>query len=334
MARKLSHEASVQKRNARSEAYGAWYAQALTMLPVTASLVVYQTPAAELQPLFRSLQATVKTWVLVDNSAGQPNEADTRKQAVAAHGGLYFAAPRNAGFGAGHNLALQVLRDAAITEPLHLIVNPDIAFAPEVLVQLTKVMTERTDVGWVMPQVRSEAGLAQPLCKLLPTPWDLLGRRFVPRVLQQVFGLQHSKYELKETLETASDNVPFLSGCFIFARRALLEETNGFDARYFMYMEDVDLCRRARRHAKLLYWPEVHVVHGHRRGSYHHPRLTFFHVRSAVRYFSRWGWFFDRERNVVNRRALQSVAADRQQLASESNMADRLAEPHSSAAHR
>ena len=277
------------------------------MLQATASLVVYETPAAELLQLFHSLQTAVQDWVLVDNSAGQRGEAEALERAVLSCGGQYLAAPRNLGFGAGHNSGLKLLRDKGLTQSYHLIVNPDITFNPADLRKLAAVFEARSDVGWIMPQVRSEDGVVQPMCKLLPTPMDLLGRRFLPRVFWKVLQLDRSRYELREVLHTPSDSVPFLSGCFVFARTTLLEKTGGFDPRYFLYMEDVDLCRRALRHAKLLYWPEVSVVHGHHRGSYHNVRLMFFHVRSAVRYFSRWGWFSDPERDAMNDRARRAI---------------------------
>ena len=269
--------------------------------------MVYQTPAAELQQLLETLQSAVNVWVLVDNSIDQVQEAEARRQATLSCGGIYVPSPTNVGFGGGHNLALSYLSDVGCATEYHLMVNPDIAFEPSILAPLMQVLNERPEVGWVMPQVRSEDGSVQPLCKLLPTPFDLLGRRFAPASLQRFLGVSQDDYEMKGIAELSSDDVPFLSGCFIFARYDLLQKLNGFDSRYFMYMEDVDLSRRFRHYGKLLYWPEVHVVHGHRRGSYHDLRLTLMHIRSAIRYFRRWGWFSDPEREALNAHALRSL---------------------------
>ena len=300
------------------------------MLETSASLVVYQTSAAELQQLLETLQVAVSTWVLVDNSVDQVEEAELRRAATIAYGGIYLPSSINVGFGAGHNLALKLLRDSGCATPYHLMVNPDIAFDPAILEPLAQVLEERPEVGWVMPQVRSENGTIQPLCKLLPTPLDLLGRRFAPGFLHQLFGLSQEDYEMNGIADIASEHVPFLSGCFIFARHALLQKARGFDPRYFMYMEDVDLSRRFREHGKLLYWPEVHVTHGHRRGSYHDLRLTLLHIRSAILYFRRWGWFSDPARKAINSQALRSLRNEiRFAHAADRNCTERVVEKRS-----
>ena len=51
-------------------------------------------------------------------------------------------------------------------------------------------------------------------------------------------------YEMKWANFNEMMEVPILSGCFIFSRVSALKEIGGFDERYFMYMEDYDLCRR------------------------------------------------------------------------------------------
>jgi len=65
----------------------------------------------------------------------------------------------------------------------------------------------------------------------------------------------------------------------------------GFDERYFMYMEDVDLVRRCASLGKVKYLPKMTVVHEFSKGSYHNPKLLRYHVCSAIMYFNKWGWF-------------------------------------------
>jgi GT2 family glycosyltransferase len=99
---------------------------------------------------------------------------------------------------------------------------------------------------------------------------------------------------------------PSLSGCFMFFRSSHLQALRGFDERFFMYFEDIDLVRRARTVGRAVYYPYVHAYHGYGKGSYHRPRLLMYHLRAAVRYFSKWGWFRDRDREVLNRRIDES----------------------------
>lgn len=84
-------------------------------------------------------------------------------------------------------------------------------------------------------------------------------------------------------------------------------QENGFDERYFMYMEDVDLVRRLGRLGKTLYAPQVHIVHEYAKGSYGNKKLLVFHLKSGLRYFNKWGWFFDEERRKKNAACLARI---------------------------
>ncbi len=79
-------------------------------------------------------------------------------------------------------------------------------------------------------------------------------------------------------------------------------ESGLFDPRFFLYMEDVDLCRRIGAIAQTVYYPGVSVTHGYAKGSYKNRKLMLHHIRSAVRYFGKWGWVFDPGRRLLNRR--------------------------------
>jgi GT2 family glycosyltransferase len=93
----------------------------------------------------------------------------------------------------------------------------------------------------------------------------------------------------------------------MFLRASVLRKTGGFDERYFMYLEDVDLSRRIGRVARTVYYPTVCITHAYQKGSYKSSVLLRRHIRSAIRYFNKWGWFFDAERTDVNRAALLAL---------------------------
>jgi len=99
--------------------------------------------------------------------------------------------------------------------------------------------------------------------------------------------------------------VPNLSGCFMFCRTACLEKIGGFDERFFLYLEDVDLTRRMSLEGKTLYYPRVNVFHNYAKQSYKSFRLLKMHMISAFRYFNKWGWFNDDYRKNQNINMLQ-----------------------------
>ena len=96
--------------------------------------------------------------------------------------------------------------------------------------------------------------------------------------------------------------VDWLSGCFLIIRRDFFESVEGFDSRFFMYFEDVDICRKARKFGlKTLFEPRIKIVH---RGSYQSSRgknliniLLFnkaarYHIISWLKYLYKWRFDF------------------------------------------
>jgi GT2 family glycosyltransferase len=100
-----------------------------------------------------------------------------------------------------------------------------------------------------------------------------------------------------------------VSGCFLLVRSGILREIGGFDERYFMYLEDVDLVRRVGKSAEVMYEPSVFVVHAYGKGSYRNFKLLAYHILSAIKYFNKWGWFWDPERRRANNLVLESISA-------------------------
>lgn len=87
----------------------------------------------------------------------------------------------------------------------------------------------------------------------------------------------------------------------ISALQKVEESGEFFDGRFFMYFEDFDLIRRLHKVGRTVYFPDVEIVHDHAAESYKSRKMLLAHIRSAVRYFNKWGWIFDRERKLWNR---------------------------------
>jgi GT2 family glycosyltransferase len=266
------------------------------MFKISASIVTYKTSQQELNILLESLlpEIPAECIVIIDNS---PDE--TLRKYVERFGIRYVAMKRNVGFGSGHNRALEIYRGLS---KYHLLINPDIICQPGTISRLYEFMEEHPDVGWVMPKILYPDGTEQRLCKQLPTPYDLFIRRFLGKTGKFIFRKQADRYELRHLDMSVSREIPCLSGCFMFVRTSVFEEVGGFDERYFMYMEDVDLCRRILKKSKAVFYPYASVIHEYAKGSYRNLRHTRFHVISAIRYFTKWGWLFDAERKLLNER--------------------------------
>jgi len=268
---------------------------------ITSSIVAYNNKTETLKKTINSFLNTnlnVRLFI-VDNSPTDKIHAICKDERIE-----YIFNNANLGFGAGHNLAI---RRSSRLSKYHLVLNPDISFEPGVLEKPFNYMESNAAIGLIMPKICYLDGSIQYLCKLLPGPLDLFLRRTNFPILKDVFRNKLDDYELKFTEYNKIMDVPHLSGCFMFMRSNILEKTGIFDERFFMYLEDVDLSRRIHRHSRTVYLPEAVIYHEYEKGSYKNFKNLSFHILSAVKYFNKWGWIFDKERKQINKRALKEL---------------------------
>ncbi len=91
----------------------------------------------------------------------------------------------------------------------------------------------------------------------------------------------------------------------MFLRVGAIKKAGFFDDRFFMYLEDTDLCRRINKVYRTVFYPYVTIYHNYGKGSYTNKKLLHYHIKSAVRYFNKWGWFNDSERKKINQEILE-----------------------------
>ena len=261
-------------------------------------MVLYHNPSELFGPAIQSFldfDADARI-AIVDNSAIPLVHELFRHERV-----VHIRTGRNIGFGAGHNLGFARVGGG----DFHLLLNPDVSFTAKAVEALLSFAASDSTIGAVMPRICFPDGSLQRLCKLLPTPSDLLLRRFISvSYLQE----RHRRaYELVALPQDRVSDVPSLSSCFLLLRAALFRELGGFDERYFMYMEDVDLIRRIGDRARTVYYPFVTIEHEYGKGSYKNKRLLGYHLLSALKYFSKWGWYFDATRTRRNAEILRTL---------------------------
>ena len=266
------------------------------MYNIAASVVLYHSPVTNILGIINSFTAVPgnNTIFLIDNSATSSADVYAGFEKV-----TYIHSPKNIGFGAAHNIAMQ--KSIAANYKYHFILNPDVAFEPNVIIAICRYMDGDSSIGAVMPKIIYENGATQYLCKLLPTPIDLFARRFLP---ERVSRKQQDQFELRATGYNQIMEVPFLSGCFMALRKEALMQCGLFDERFFMYGEDIDFSRRINEQFKTMFYPHVSIVHGYEAASYKSLKMLKIHTQSIIRYFNKWGWFFDKRREETNRRIL------------------------------
>lgn len=263
-------------------------------MELSVTIVTYKHTYADLKLTIDSVLSSdvdLKLY-LVDNSPTSELESELPSDSRIE----YFFQNSNNGFGAAHNV---IMRNTNLMGKYHLVLNPDVYFGNLVLESLIQYMDNNPDVGNVMPKVVYPNGNMQYLCKQLPTPIDWIGRMFIP--FKSIKNLINFNFEMRYADFDKVMNVPYLSGCFMFLRKSVIEDIGLFDEGIFMYGEDTDLNRRIYHKYRTVYYPDVVITHAHEQGSHKNWRLFKIHIKAAIYYLNKWGWFFDTERRIINK---------------------------------
>ncbi len=274
---------------------------------LTVSLVLHHSPLPRLVATLKSLLAAVgearasgalgeATLWIVDNSVDAAYAAASREAAgallakagVGEAGALdyrFLALEENRGFGAGHN---RVLLDT--DSDYHLVLNPDVELAPDALAQGLSLLAGDPGIAALNPYAQAADGRREYLCKRHPSPGILLLRGFAPEWLRRRAARQLARYEAHDLCDGAAvAEVPLLSGCFLLLRGRPARLCRGFDTGYFLYFEDFDLSRRLRPQGRLVYAPQVRIVHHGGYAANKGWRHVRWFLRSALRFFRQHG---------------------------------------------
>jgi len=268
---------------------------------ISASIVLYKSNIDQLKKNIESFSpSNNRILYLIDNS---PSKIDLQSVLSRYDNNIhYIFTGENRGYGAGHNIAIKMAIETKTN--YHVVLNPDLQFNPEIIDEIADFMDDDKEIGQIMPKILSPNGDIQYLCKLLPSPTDLFLKRFLPELFSKKNAM---RYQLKFTSYQEQMNIPCLSGCFMFFRISALEKIGAFDEKFFMYAEDFDITRRMYKYFKTIYYPKVTVIHEHAAESYKSIKMFFIHIINIIKYFNKWGWFFDNERKKINKNVLDEL---------------------------
>ena len=265
---------------------------------ISVSIVTYKTDTDELRLCLNSISSLlVRKVYIVDNSRSE----ETAKYCASLDKVEYIGSD-NVGYGAGHNIALR--KAIALGVKYHLVLNSDVYFDDEVLSKLVEYMDTNEDIAQVQPNIIYPDGSSQLACRLLPTPLNLVSRRFMPKSWSEKL---NRDFTLADFDRKTPMNLPYHQGSFMFFRTKCFETVGLFDERFFMYPEDIDITRRMHKHYRTMFWPGVTIVHAHRAASYKSFKMLAIHSYNMIKYFNKWGWIFDRDRSEWNKRILSAI---------------------------
>ena len=177
------------------------------------------------------------------------------------------------GFGENHNEAFN-LSENANERRYFLVLNPDIHFTVDVIGELVAVLESDRSIGVIAPSVRNIEGTLEDSARQLPT---LLG------LMKKFFG-----YQGTYTFSSEQDYTPdWVAGMFMLFRSEVFRQLGGFDTRYFLYYEDVDICCRLWLEGYSVYVrPSLSIVHDARRQSRKNFKYMRWHLSSILRFLN------------------------------------------------
>lgn len=217
-------------------------------------------------------------WIIVDNNS--PRGEGSHLEAYFESDEKVHVIPltRNIGFGGANDEGVKFAHGEVLA-----LVNPDIKVHEDCFsILLDTLRDPKNQAGIVSPRLLDENGKSQESARRFPTFWELFGRRM------KVANVEDSLAE-RETLKP----VDWLQGSFLVMERDFfVNKLTGFDHRFFLFLEDTDLCRRTwEAGARVLFQPQALADHGSERlsgGSIFTAvfKSTFWiHVVSTFKYF-------------------------------------------------
>lgn len=192
--------------------------------------------------------------IVVDNNSTDGSEEMLRKNFPQVR---LIENPRNLGFSRGCNQGIRESRGKYV-----MLLNPDTELTPGGLKSMIDFMDSRPEIGVCGPRMTDPAGNRQFSCRSFPSyltaissHQSLLNRLFPHNPLSR-------RYLLKGQDWSQEREVDWVSGSSLLTRREVLDRIGLLDEKFFMYVEDVDFCYRARKAGFLVYYfPQVEIIH-------------------------------------------------------------------------
>lgn len=207
---------------------------------------------------------------------------------------------KNLGYGQGNHQGILESKGEYF-----LVLNPDVELYKGNLDLMLRYMDQHEKIGVLSPQLIYEDGTIQDVYRRFPSVSDFAIKRTFLRKLP-LFKKRIFKYLMYDKNPEMIEDVDWLVGACIMVRRKMYDQIGGFDNRYFLFLEDTDLCREMWSHGfRVVYFPRSKATHYHERLSAGGIKDIFkkktlrIHILSALKYF--WKYKFKKVPHITPR---------------------------------
>jgi N-acetylglucosaminyl-diphospho-decaprenol L-rhamnosyltransferase len=238
--------------------------------------------------------------IVVDNASSDDSAAMVAAEFPAVR---LIANTENIGFTRGNNQGLAVARGRYV-----FYLNPDTEVVGDALAVMVAYLDAHLEVGALGPQLRYPDGSLQSSRRRFPTfvtaffestplAWHWPANPWARRYRMEDQGTGISDQGSGITPAQIGQDVDWVVGAALMVRREVLVQIGGFDEGYFMYSEELDLCRRIREAGRrIVYLPTAQIIHHEGKSS--EQVVAARHIRfqtSKVRYFRKFHGPFQAE---------------------------------------
>ncbi len=224
--------------------------------------------------------------IVVDNNSKDEIEKIMREEFPIF---TFIQTKENKGMGAGNNVGIKKAKGEYI-----LILNPDVVVWENSIENLLNFIEQNEKIGCVAPKLLysnktyQESRYRFPRSFLLPV--------FIRTALGKLNKNILDEYFMKNVSTEQSHKIDWARGSALLIRKSVLDKIQGFDEKFFFYLEDMDLCRRIREaNYEVWYVSESNMIHYYSRESYGGKwindltkKMAWIHIGSWIKYFIKW----------------------------------------------
>jgi N-acetylglucosaminyl-diphospho-decaprenol L-rhamnosyltransferase len=207
-----------------------------------------------LASIYQTVQDIDFEVIIVDNSENDTGLQPLKELYPKAQ---FISNSSNVGFSKANNQAAKIAKGDVL-----IFLNPDSILSDKAINSMYRYYCSHSETGALGPKVVNPDGSLQYSCRRFPTLWTGLFNRY--SLLSRLFPANRftSQYLMRDFDHNEIRQVDWLSGCCLMVSKSIFEISRGFDENYFLFNEDVDLCRTIKQAGKeVIYFPEAKIIH-------------------------------------------------------------------------
>lgn len=238
--------------------------------------------------------------VVIVSNGNKSKYAQIKEENQENHQFKFILNSKNLGYGQGNHQGILASQGEYV-----LILNPDIELYKGNIDLMVQYLENQKNVGVLAPQLIYEDGTTQDVYRRFPNFLDFIIKRTLLHKLP-VFKYRLFKYLMHDKNPELIEDVDWVVGACLLIRRKMYDEVGGFDPRYFLFLEDTDLCRLMwEKGYRVVYFPRAKATHYHERLSeggiidIFRKKTVRIHIKSALKYF--WKYMFRKVPHITPR---------------------------------